>query len=707
MKKFASLAITLIAILLIPKNTNAQCHTDDWTALKALYNSTNGASWINRSGWNIHIAPYNNPQTSCNLGDLHGVSLDAYGRVFNLILDNNNLSGLLPSQIGSLENINQLWLRFNQIGGDIPEEIGGLSNLTTLSLLGNQFTGNIPNSIYDLTLLETLNLGSNNLTGYISYTIQNLNNLRSLYLHNNLFSNLITPHIGDLNNLEILHLHQNEFDGVIPASFGTLSNLNELLLHDNKFSGSIDAVLGNLTNLNVLRIDNNELEGCYSNNLNAFCSIATNAEFSNGNNFEASWENFCNTGTSGLCSGCNIDDWNALKALYESTDGDNWTIRTGWDTQINGLNSPPANCNLEELHGVFLGYNDRVKYLYLENNNLYGVIPTGIGDLERAIQVNLSNNQLIGNIPKEIDEILYLELIWLNNNQLTGAIPEELASSFNLNNVRLENNFLSGTIPFNFGGINNIRHLSLQNNSLNSCYHENLTSKCNIATNLQISNGNNFDASWEDFCNNDSGVCAPCSFDNCSANIDTRIDFFSEYPPGLGGGGGFCAGTGAELKGITDRDCIEFIDWTIISNGTNTTNFDNYSTLISLPVSGNIDQTFEVCATINYSNGDVCSPVCDTYDLFCAPFVPETNVTVDADFIRVHENTDNPFYYVVRGLTQNYAITGEDEFGNTVQTFNTNSNQDVIINFYFDFHVRAIRIQHLNNPDIRFRNCFK
>jgi len=40
-----NLTIISIALLLNPQYTNAQCHIDDWTALKALYESTNGPNW--------------------------------------------------------------------------------------------------------------------------------------------------------------------------------------------------------------------------------------------------------------------------------------------------------------------------------------------------------------------------------------------------------------------------------------------------------------------------------------------------------------------------------------------------------------------------------------------------------------------------------------------------------------------------------------
>jgi len=70
---------------------------------------------------------------------------------------------------------------------------------------------------------------------------------------------------------------------------------------------------------------------------------------------------------------CHIDDWTALKALYESTDGDNWDKNDGWEV-VKG-EKPPANCDLRKLYGIDLNSSSRIERLQLYNNNLAGTIP--------------------------------------------------------------------------------------------------------------------------------------------------------------------------------------------------------------------------------------------------------------------------------------------------------------------------------------------
>lgn len=60
----------------------------------------------------------------------------------------------------------------------------------------------------------------------------------------------------------------------------------------------------------------------------------------------------------------------ALVALYNSTNGANWTTNTNW------LSSEP----LDKWFGITI-LNNRVDKIDLDNNNLTGSIPTELGDL--------------------------------------------------------------------------------------------------------------------------------------------------------------------------------------------------------------------------------------------------------------------------------------------------------------------------------------
>ena len=135
-----------------------------------------------------------------------------YSIEYTTILDlsNNQLTGEIPSEIGNLTNLTDLYLYSNQLSGSIPPEIGNLTNLTKLYLNGNQLTGSIPPEIGSLTNLTELWLYNNQLTGIIPETICELTNLNwspdfidwdYSYIYNNqlcpLYPSCIEDYVGN------------------------------------------------------------------------------------------------------------------------------------------------------------------------------------------------------------------------------------------------------------------------------------------------------------------------------------------------------------------------------------------------------------------------------------------------------------------------------------------------------------------------------
>jgi Leucine-rich repeat (LRR) protein len=122
MKKIIFLIIGLFSIT-SSIHLKAQCISqDDLDALIALYNSTGGDSWTNNSGWDVNASP-------CDVtNDWYGITIEG-GEVTYLYLQNNNLTGSIPPEIGNLTGLIRLYLYGNNLSGSIPPEIGLLSNL--------------------------------------------------------------------------------------------------------------------------------------------------------------------------------------------------------------------------------------------------------------------------------------------------------------------------------------------------------------------------------------------------------------------------------------------------------------------------------------------------------------------------------------------------------------------------------------------------
>ena len=144
----------------------------DRAALVALYNATEGADWTRDWNW-LSDRP---------IGEWFGVITNSAGRVAELGLSGNGLTGPIPAQLGDLSDLELLDLRFNGLTGPIPAQLGTLTNLELLDLRFNGLTGPIPSELGALTNLEFLNLGSNQLTGPIAAELGDLTNLQNLNL---------------------------------------------------------------------------------------------------------------------------------------------------------------------------------------------------------------------------------------------------------------------------------------------------------------------------------------------------------------------------------------------------------------------------------------------------------------------------------------------------------------------------------------------
>ena len=149
-------------------------------------------------------------------------------------------------------------------------------------------------------------------------------------------------------------------------------------------------------------------------------------------------------------------DRDALVALYNATDGANWTESGNW----------LSNAPLGNWHGVMTTVDGQVTRLFLPNNGLNGTIPVELGTLAKLQELWLNQNMLSGEIPAELGNLTSLTLLWLGQNMLSGAIPVELGNLTFLQQLALSDNMLNGTIPVELGNLTTLYVLSLWGNEL-------------------------------------------------------------------------------------------------------------------------------------------------------------------------------------------------------------------------------------------------
>ena len=495
----------------------------DREALVALYNATGGESWQDNDNW-LSDAP---------IGEWYGVSVDAEGRVVGLNLQDNLLSGAIPGELGNLTNLEHLSLSGNQLTGAIPGELGRLADLTNLSLGGNQLSGEIPGELGSLASLESLSLSGNQLSGAIPGESGNLTNLETLFLFSNQLTGKIPPELGHLANLEGLHLFSNQLSGEIPAELGGLANLDSLTLYGNRLEGCIPRGLEGVLSNYELRLlglpfcavpgaptitaliveGDNSLTIAWAAPTSGPAVIAydlryirTDADETVGGNWTVVEDVWTGSGPlqyvlTGLAADTAYDiqmravrasgdgPWSttarfsphraALVALYNATDGANWSNKTNWlSSAALGEWYGVSADSRGRVVGLSLGVNQfaipgelgnltNLEHLSLHNNQLSGAIPGELGRLTNLTYLDLGRNQLSGEIPAELGNLANLQGLHLFSNQLSGEIPGELGNLASLELLSLSGNQLSGTIPGELGNLTNLTYLNLTSNQLN------------------------------------------------------------------------------------------------------------------------------------------------------------------------------------------------------------------------------------------------
>ena len=469
----------------------------DRAALEALYDATGGEGWTNRTNW----------KTASRLGDWHGVTTDADGRVTGLNLHRNGLAGPLPPALGTLTRLESLDLGRNALTGPIPGALGSLVDLELLILSRNDFTGPIPSALGSLVNVELISLGSNALTGPVPDALANLASVKELYLYDNHLTGAVPAWVGDLVGLDTLVLAFNPLTGTLPRSLMGLSRLDDLDISETDvcapgddefraFLAGIDDFSGATCNGPPEAVGTIPAQALTE--LGPAVGVPMGAWFSDPDDDELTYAAASShagvvtvvvaddivwlaPGTAGTAtvtvtasdpegssatqtleattaaSAGPQGDREALEALYAATGGAGWTNATNWTTEL----------PLESWHGVTVDEDSgRVTGLELVENGLAGPLPSALASLRRLEELNLRGNELTGPIPVALGSLPRLELLNVELNDLTGPIPDALERLSNLRRLRLSWNDLSGPVPAWLGNRGGLRTLYLLGNDL-------------------------------------------------------------------------------------------------------------------------------------------------------------------------------------------------------------------------------------------------
>jgi Leucine-rich repeat (LRR) protein len=443
-------------------------------ALLDLYTATQGAGWRDNTGWTGAAG------TECSW---FGVRCDGAGeRVVAVVLDNNRLTGTLPSLAGlaalegfsvsnnalsgpipplaSLRSLQDLFVGNNALSGEIPS-LAGLSSLRVVYAYDNALSGPIP-SLAGLTALQGFAVYNNRLTGSLP-SLSGLPALVNFNVGNNALSGPI-PSIAGLVNLRGFVVDRNRLSGNLPALSG-LTVLDTFNVANNALSGPLPSLAG-LRSLLFVFAENNALSG----EIPSLAGLTSLKAFYAYNN-ALSGPIPSLAGLTAL-EGVALEN-NQLTGSLPAFSG--LPVFVFFNAGNNALSGPiPSLAGAPALKG-FLVYNNRLSgslpalsglsgldNFNAANNDLSGPIPPLAG-LRSLLYFLVDNNALSGEIPS-LAGLTSLRAFYAYNNALSGPIPS-LAGLSALEGVALENNRLTGTLPA-LSGLPALVYFNASNNAL-------------------------------------------------------------------------------------------------------------------------------------------------------------------------------------------------------------------------------------------------
>ncbi|WOL04143.1 hypothetical protein Cni_G12864 [Canna indica] len=254
---FATIVSMMHIILLAPMRCLAL--SPDGLSLLAFKAAVSDDPSSSLAGWSEDDDdPCRWPGISCA-----NVTGSAFPRVVGIAVSGKNLSGYIPSELGTLLYLRRLNLHGNRLSGPIPAQLFNASSLHSLFLYDNRLSGPFPAAACDVPRLQNLDLSRNALAGPLPPALRGCRQLQRLILAGNRLSGVIPTGIWpEMAGLVQLDLSSNAFEGPIPPDLGELDSLGGTLnLSHNHFSGGIPSTLGNLPSTVSLDLRYNNLTG--------------------------------------------------------------------------------------------------------------------------------------------------------------------------------------------------------------------------------------------------------------------------------------------------------------------------------------------------------------------------------------------------------------------------------------------------------------
>ena len=218
-------------------------HKADSLALVAIYNASKGAEWT-KGNWDL----------TKEMNTWTGVTLTE-GRVTALKLTTTVAipeSWTLPDEIADLTALTDLRINKQKLNGEFPKVLCTMDWLKVLYLQGNNFTGALPSELGQMTDLTDLYVDQNaSMSGSIPHEIGNLKKLMRLNISQSGIGGEIPVELGQCEELLQFMAFKCNLSGTLPDIWD-MPKLQTVMVHTNPgLTGTLPASLGKLKKIST------------------------------------------------------------------------------------------------------------------------------------------------------------------------------------------------------------------------------------------------------------------------------------------------------------------------------------------------------------------------------------------------------------------------------------------------------------------------
>lgn len=190
---------------------------------------------------------------------------DLGSNMTTIIAEETSFTGDIPRLPDFIVNFDIAFAFYT--GGLEDANFVGLDNLRFLDLDGNAFNSTVPAALGSLPNLEFLYLSDSFLNGDLSW-MEGMSAIRELWIDTNPgVGGPIFDFIGDITTLESWSMTFNSLTGTLPTTLGNLSNMKQMWLYANQLTGTIPTELGSIPRMRILQLEGNSFTGSMPNEI--------------------------------------------------------------------------------------------------------------------------------------------------------------------------------------------------------------------------------------------------------------------------------------------------------------------------------------------------------------------------------------------------------------------------------------------------------